>query len=191
MVISTWSLQRRWQRLQRPVALLLLTGGALLLWGRSQSDVVTEATLIATRDVPAGQVLTADDVAVAAWPAAVRPAAALAAPQEVVDRRTTSALTAGEPLTAARVVGRSSLGADAAAVLLPEDPLAAAGLVRPGDRVDVIGRTDQGPRTLVPSAAVLTVTDEGGLIVAVPTSSAAAVVQAVGADSVAAVLRAN
>lgn len=192
MVISTWSLQRRWARLQRPLALILLTCGALLLWGRSTSATPTAPTLVAARDVPAGQVLTADDVTVAAWPATVRPAAALAAPGDVVDRRVTSALTAGEPLTATRVVSPSSVaaaGEGLVAVLLPEDPLAAAGLVRPGDRVDVIGRTDDLARTLVSGVAVLTVTEDAGLIVAVPAGSAPDVVQAVGTDSVAAVLR--
>lgn len=41
MVISTWSLQRKWQRLQRPVALILLTSAALMLWGRSHSTTPT------------------------------------------------------------------------------------------------------------------------------------------------------
>jgi Flp pilus assembly protein CpaB len=192
MVISTWRLQRRWARMQRPLALILLTCAALMLWGRSHSQAPTRATLVAARDVPAGQVLTADDVAVAQWPATVRPEAALAAPEEVIDRRTTSMLTAGEPLTATRVVGPSSLaaaGEGLVAVLLPEDPLAAAGLVRPGDRVDIIGRADDLARTLVTGVAVLTVTEDSGLIVAVPGGSAPAVVQAAGARSAAAVLR--
>lgn len=192
MLISTWSLQRRWQRLQRPVALILLTTGALLLWGRSHADSPTQPTLIAARDVSAGQVLTADDVTVAAWPGSVRPAAALVGPEEIVGRRAATALTAGEPLTALRVVGPSSLataGAGEVAVLLPEDPLAKAGLLRPGDRVDIVGMSQDVPRTLVSSAPVLTVTEESGLVLAVPAAQAPAVAQAAGSGSVAALLR--
>lgn len=192
MVISTWSLQRRWQRLQRPLALILLTGGALLLWGDSAAVTPTAPTLVAARGVPAGQVLTSADVTVVDWPADLRPPATAASPDQVVNRRTTSALTAGEPVTAQRVVGPSALSAAGdglVAVLLPEDPLAASGTVHAGDRVDVIGRTREAARTLVSGALVLSVTQEAGLIVAVPATSAVPVVEAAGSHSVAAVLQ--
>lgn len=192
MLISTWSLQRRWQRLQRPVALILLTSAALMLWGRSHTDTPTEPTVVAARDVPAGQVVSAEDVTVAAWPGSVRPSAALADPGEILGRRASAALTAGEPLTALRVVGPASLaaaGPDQVAVLLPDDPLAGAGMLHPGDSVDVVGLSQDVARTLVSAASVLTVTEESGLVLAVPAAQAPAVAQAAGSGSVAAVLR--
>ena len=172
--------------------MILLTGGALLLWGDSSGVTPTAPTLVATRDVPAGQLLTSADVTVTDWPADLRPPATAASPDQVVNRRTTSALTPGEPVTAQRVVGPSALAAAGdglVAVLLPEDPLAASGTVRAGDHVDVIGRSREAARTLVSGALVLTVTDEAGLIVAVPATSAVSVVEAAGSRSVAAVLQ--
>ena len=174
MVISTWSLQRKWQRLQRPVALILLTSAALMLWGRSHSTTPTEPTLVAAHDVPAGQVLGAEDVTVTDWPASVRPASALAAPDAVVGP---SAL--------------AGTGDGQVAVLLPQDPLAKAGMLRSGDHVDVVGLDGDTARTLVSAAPVLTVTEESGLLIAVPSDTAALVAQAAGTGSVAAVLRSD
>lgn len=194
MVISTWSLQRKWQRLQRPVALILLTSAALMLWGRSHSTTPTEPTLVAARDVPAGQVLGAEDVTVTDWPASVRPASALAGPDAVVGRRTIAAVAAGEPISQLRVVGPSALagtGDGQVAVLLPQDPLAKAGMLRSGDHVDVVGLDGDTARTLVSAAPVLTVTEESGLLIAVPSDTAALVAQAAGTGSVAAVLRSD
>lgn len=194
MVLSTWSLQRKWQRLQRPVALLLLSSAALLLWGRNHSTTPTEPTLVAARDVPAGQILTEEDVAVTAWPASVRPVAALADPSAIVGRRAVAAVAAGEPMSASRVVGPSALAASGdgrVAVLLPDDPLARAGLLHPGDHVDIVGLDGEVARTLAPAAPVLTVTEEGAVLIAVPAEAAPAVAQAAGSGSVTAVLRAD
>lgn len=194
MVISTWSLQRRWQRTQRPVAAVLAALGAFMLWGRARADPPSSPTVVAVSDVPAGQTLKASDVQLVQWPLAHRPPAAARSPDEVVGRRTTAAITTGEPLTPARVTSPgalSAVGADQVAVMVSEDPLAASGLVRPGDRVDVVGQTQTGSRTLVTGATVLSVTDESGLILAVPATLAGPVVQAASSKSAAAVLRSD
>ncbi len=194
MVINTWSLNRRWQRVQRPIAVALVTIGAFLLWARGNAPPATELTVVAVADVPAGQRLQRTDLEVVAWPLANRPPAAARSPDEFVGRAATSAISAGEPLTAARVAGPGALsaaGTELVAVMLPEDPMSTSGLIRAGDRVNVVGQSETGPRTLVNGATVLSVTDESGVIVAVPASSAGAVVQAAATRSAAVVLLAG
>lgn len=191
MVINTWSLQKRWRRLQRPVAVVLISVGALMLWAQKHAPPATEATVVAISDVPAGQTVQSSDVQVRPWPIAHRPEAAARSPDVIVGRSATSAISAGEPLTPARVAGAAALdalGAGLVAVTLPEDPMTASGLVRPGDRVNVVGQSQAGPRTLVTDATVLSVTDDAGAIVAVPETSAGAVVQAATTSSAALVL---
>lgn len=177
--------------MQRPVAVMLIGSGALVLWGRNNADPPSQVTVVAVADVPAGALVGAQAVELVPWPLADRPVAAAGALDEVVGRRATAAISAGEPLTPARVVGPgalASVGPDQVAVMLAEDPLASSGLVHAGDRVNVVGQTDAGPRTLVTAATVLTVTDQSGLIVAVPASAAGAVVQAAATRSAAVVL---
>lgn len=129
-----------------------------------------------------------------AWPADSRPAAAAGSVTPLLGRRTTAGVRAGEPLTELRVVGPSTLsqlGPDVVAVALPEEPVSGAGLVRPGDTVDVVGRSQIGARTLVSAATVLAVTEADEPIVAVPSTAAAQVVQAAATDSAAVVLRSD
>lgn len=188
MVITSWSLNRRWQRIRRPLAVLLIGVGALLLWGRDHAPVATLPTVVATDDVAVGDIVGPDDVEVVAWPAKSRPPPAAADPAMITGRRAASAIRAGEPLTDQRVIGPSLLtmaGADAVAVSVPADPLSASGLVRPGDRVDVIAGRGT---VLVSGAPVLTVGQETGTVLAVPASAAPNVVAAVGTDAIALVL---
>jgi pilus assembly protein CpaB len=191
MVIESWRLQRRWRRLQRPVAAVLIALGGAGLWLRSNGPIATVPILVAVADVAAGEIVGAEDVAVVAWPADTQPPPAQGSPDLIVGRRATAAIRSGEALTAQRVVGPQALGEvgpDHVAVALPTDGLSASGLVRPGDRVNLVGRTDAGPRTLVSGASVLTLTAETGAVVAVPAASAPAVVQAAATDSIAMVL---
>lgn len=191
MVIDSWQLQRRWMRLQRPLAALLIVLGGLLLWARDNAAGASVPAVVARTDVPAGSVVGPQDVQVVAWPADSHPPPAAASLDQIVGRRATSAITTGEPLTVQRVVGPSALaalGPDRVAVALPQDPLASSGMVRPGDSVTLVGQTATGPRTLTTGAAVLTVNAESGAIVAVPSSVAAGVVAAAATDSIAMVL---
>lgn len=191
MIVDSWPLRRRWRRLQRPVAVLLIGSGGLLMYARQNTPPKSVATVVAVTDVAPGDLLEASDVQVVQWPQDARPPAADSV-EAVVGRRTTSLIRRGEPVAEHRVVGPSLLaavGPGRVAVALSAAPLAAAGLVQPGDVVDVVGRTDGGPRTLAAAANVLAVADGNTPIVAVPGSSAAAVVQAAATESVSVVLR--
>jgi Flp pilus assembly protein CpaB len=109
----------------------------------------------------------------------------------LVGRRATSQIRAGEPLTTVRALGPRTValaGPDRVAVSLPPEALTASGLIRPGDRVGLVGRTDAGPRSLADDGVVLTVDAQIGTVVAVPGSAAPAVVQAAATDSIAIVL---
>lgn len=162
-----------------------------MLWAQKNAPPATGPAVVALTEVPAGQTLTEADVEVRQWPLAHRPPAAARSPDEIVGRVATSAISAGEPLTAARVAGPGALdqlGGDNVAVTITEDPLAKSGLVRAGDRVNVVGQSEAGPRTLVNSATVLAISDEDAVIVAVPATSAGAVVQAAATRSAAVVL---
>jgi Flp pilus assembly protein CpaB len=103
----------------------------------------TVAVLVAARDLPAGTALAGADLRVAEWPADGLPGGGLAA---AAGRVLASPLRAGEPVTDARVLGPGLLtGQPAGTVALPirlADP-AAAGVVRAGDRVDVL--SSEGP----------------------------------------------
>ncbi|MFN8184246.1 MAG: SAF domain-containing protein [Candidatus Nanopelagicales bacterium] len=192
MVISSWRLQRRWRRLQRPVAMVLIAVGGFLLWVRSTTPPVTTPTVVAVADVAAGEVVDAADVTVVAWPTDSHPPPAAASTEAIVGRRATAAIRAGEPLTDQRVVGPSLLaraGPDAVAVALPADPLSGSGLVRAGDRVNLVGRTQTGTtRTLATAAPVLSVAEKTGAVVAVPAAAAADIVEAAATDAIAMVL---
>lgn len=194
MVVDSWRLQRRWRRLQRPLAAVLIVVGAVMLWAQQNAPRPTVATAVALTDMPAGHIVGISDVQLVAWPADSRPAAASETTDGIVGRRVTAPIQAGEPLTDQRVVGPSLLAATSAgqvAVALPPNPLMSSGLIRPGDRVNLVGQTDAGPRTLVEGAMVLTLTQDAGTVLAVPATSAASVVQATATDSIAMVLRAD
>ena len=191
MVIDSWRLQRRWRRLQRPLAAVLVAVGGFLLWAQVNAPTPTMPTVVAVSDVAAGEIVQAEDVQVVAWPADSHPPPAAASAEAIVGRRATAMIRSGEPLTEQRVVGPSVLagaGPDAVAVSLPADRWSGSGLIRPGDLVNVVGQTDGGPRTLAAAAPVLTLSPESGAVVAVPGSAAPAVVAAAATDSVAMVL---
>jgi Flp pilus assembly protein CpaB len=92
---------------------------------------------VAAHDLAAGVVLAADDVRTARLPAAVVPAGPVADP---VGATLAAPLRRGEVLTDVRLVGQPSAqpppGLVAAPVRLPDE--AAAALLRPGDRIDLL-----------------------------------------------------
>ncbi|WP_129787972.1 Flp pilus assembly protein CpaB [Promicromonospora panici] len=121
---------------------------------------------ITARPVAAGTELTGDDVVVRAIAADVAPPGAVHSVDELLDRATVVGLPAGAPLHATLV---SDDGVSAAAphgtvvvpVRLSDD--AVAGLLRPGDRVDLLAGTTSGsepadaPQYLARGALVLPV----------------------------------
>lgn len=194
MVVDSWRLQRRWRRLQRPIAAALIAVGGVMLWAQQNAPRPTVATAVAITDMSAGHIVGTSDVQLVAWPADSRPTAASDTTEAILGRRVAAPVRAGEPLTDQRVVGPSLLaatGAGQVAVAIPANPLTSSGLIRPGDRVNLVGQTDAGPRTLVESAMVLTLTEDLGTVLAIPSTAAAPVVQATATDSIAMVLRAG
>jgi Flp pilus assembly protein CpaB len=99
------------------------------------------AVTVSARDLPAGTVLTAGDVEVVGYPPDAVPAGTAADPGLLLRRVLAGGVRTGEPITDARLVGAGLTallpeGQVAAPVRLAD--LAVAGLVRTGDRVDVL-----------------------------------------------------
>jgi Flp pilus assembly protein CpaB len=129
---------------------------------------------VAARDLPAGTVLGTRDVTTRSLPAAAVPAGLVGA---ATGRRLSAPIRRGEPLTDARLRSGDLLDeTDPAAVASPIRlaDAAAARLLHPGDRVDVLAARQDPPtpaRTVASSVRVLAVpkpaadADEGALIV--------------------------
>jgi pilus assembly protein CpaB len=164
----------------RQAAAALLTVLALVLAlrpspappGTGSPDAVPVA--VSARDLPAGTVLTAGDVATARYPPGAVPAGAAGDPERLLGRALAGGVRAREPITDARLVGPGVTallpdGQVAAPVRLAD--LAVAALVHTGDRVDVLATAADAPSAelVAEDALVVAVTgaDEqagGGLL---------------------------
>jgi pilus assembly protein CpaB len=126
----------------------------------------TAPVVVASADLPAGAGLVVDDLQVARWPSDVVPAGAARSSSELVGRTLAGALRAGEPVTDVRLVGpglTATLPAGQVAAPVRLADLAVAGLVQPGDRVDVLATA--------PDAVEADVLVSGALVLA-PTGAA-------------------
>jgi Flp pilus assembly protein CpaB len=118
-----------------------------------------EPVVVAAADLPPGTTLTDADLRVAAFPPALRPAGSSSAADALRGRVLAAAARAGEPLTDVRLVGTGltallAPGQVAAPVRLAD--LAVTGLVRAGDRVDVLAATEgAGQAERVTTAALV------------------------------------
>jgi pilus assembly protein CpaB len=114
------------------------------------APVQMTTVVIAARDVPAGTMLTSDDVKAVTWPANVTLATSFTKVEDVVGRGTIDVLRENEPLTAAKIAAKG-----AGAGLQPTIPegmraisirvneiIGVAGFVTPGSRVDVLVTLD-------------------------------------------------
>lgn len=130
------------RRRHRLVAAALCAAAlALVVLRLAPPGTQTAPVVTAARDVPAGQPLTAEDLTLVEFPAALVPAGAFASVTEADGETTTAALTPGQPVTSAAVLGPGVLtgqppGTTAATVRV-SDP-AVLRHVRPGDAVDVV-----------------------------------------------------
>jgi len=134
------------------IGALAVSGVASFLVYRALERAARPATaqmttaVIATRDVPAGTMLTSDDVKAVTWPENVKLATSFVKVEDVVGRGTIDILRQNEPLTAAKLAARG-----AGAGLQPTIPegmraisisvneiIGVAGFVTPGSRVDVL-----------------------------------------------------
>jgi Flp pilus assembly protein CpaB len=142
--------------------------------------------LVAAHDLPGAVALRPDDLTTRSFAPDSVPAGVLESPAQALGRTTVGPVRAGEPLTDARLVGRSMLAGYPGTVATPVrigDP-AAVGLVRVGDRVDLLAADPQGageatllahdaPVVAIPHRAAATDLVSGALIVvAVPDGTA-------------------
>ncbi len=154
------------------------------------SDPVS-VVVVSAADLPAGTVLTADDVVATEFPGVRAPAGTVPAADELVGRTLAAPVRRGEPVTDVRLVGPAlwaavPAGQVAAPVRLAD--LGVAALLRPGDRVDVLAsRPDAPVQVVAADALVLTAgpvspgaddTAAGLLVLAVPAVTASALAAA-------------
>ena len=109
-----------------------------------------ESVVVVTRDVQAGEKITADMLTTRPLPAAALLAGHVGNTDDVVGKVATSPLYTGEQVTTPKVTtyeGQNSLawkvpeGKRALSLMVPHEAWVAAGLVQPGDRVDILGIT--------------------------------------------------
>ena len=149
---------RRWSLRSKMLAILAVVAGAgsfAIVRGYAAEvealrpaagDVVT--VVVADRDLARGSVIGADAVRLERMPSAFAPPGAFRTAEEAVGRTLASDLAAGEAVTATRVGGAGGPVASQVASGLRAFVVASglpAGVLRPGDRVDVIA-TFGGPR---------------------------------------------
>jgi pilus assembly protein CpaB len=164
-----------WRRalLLRRLVAAALAGTALALALSPAERAAVVPVVVAAADLPAGDRLSPDDVAVRDWPAAVAPAGALREIPAVDGRSLVAAARAGEPITDARLAGTGPTSGPGSAVVPVRlaDPAVAA-VLAPGSRVDVVAageRPDQ-PIVLTADATVQAVLDPGAAARAGPGS---------------------
>jgi pilus assembly protein CpaB len=178
----------------RRVLAALFAAGALLLALRSPPPAavagpVTVAVAVAAADLPPGTLLDIDDLTVADLPVAAAPTGTVADPDQLVGRRLAGGVRAGEPITDLRLVGPGLTaglpeGQVAAPVRLAD--LAVTGLLRTGDRVDVLATEPEAQSAEMVAARALvlaapgappnpasTADDAGLLVLAVDAATAA------------------
>jgi pilus assembly protein CpaB len=146
----------------RRAAAVLLAVVALVLAARPapppEPPPAAVGVTVAAADLPAGTVLAAGQLTLARLPPELVPGGSAANPERLVGRVLAGGVRAGEPLTDARLVGpgltaqlpRGQVGAP---VRLSD--LAVAGLVRTGDRVDVLATPPGSGSAEVVAAAAL------------------------------------
>lgn len=119
---------------------------ALVVLRLAPPQARTEPVVTAARALAAGTVVSAEQLAVAAYPHALVPEGAAADPAELVGRTLAGAAAPGQPLTEAAVVGPGLLTGQppgVTAVTLRIDDPGALRHVRAGDHVDVVHRPDE------------------------------------------------
>lgn len=116
----------------------------------------TVAVTVAARDLPAGAVLAASDLATVDLPPDTLPADLLSDP---TGRTLAGPVSQGEPLTGVRVVGASLaqealVGTDRLALPVRLPDAGAVGLLRVGDRIDLVATDPQGATSEVVAQGV-------------------------------------
>lgn len=174
---------------RRVAAGLLLALGITLAVGDAAPEPSTPV-LVAAADVAAGSPVGEGDVRLVDRPSSTVPAGALRAPGEATGRLATVALTAGEVLTAARVLGSDASSAGPGRRLVTVPLIGAARSIAVGDVVDVYrpGRRDpvaeEARVVAIPAGGDdLAAVPEPTAVLALPTSAAGDIVDALGEDA--------
>lgn len=158
------ALRSVWPRRLIALTCLLLAGWSALRANppSARADATVEV-VTAARDLPAGAVVVVDDVRLSAWPISIRPATAVTGTKIVVGRTLAGPVGSGEVITSGRLVSddiSAGLPAGLVAVAVPLVDSGTAGLIHPGNRVNLLSPpTDPTrPATVVAAnALVLTV----------------------------------
>ncbi len=160
---------------------LVVAAGISLLVDVAGSD--PQVTTFA-RDVNAGVKLTEDDLTQTRLPAHVVPEMAITSPEMAVGQIVAAGATAGEVITTTRLVGPDLVselvkdepeGEPFTMVPLPLAEPDILPMLHHGARVNIIG---QGPAVIAEGGRIITVGDEGTILVLLRQSQAAAVAAA-------------
>lgn len=169
---------------------LLLLAVATGVGGRMAARPSGHPVVVAARDLPAGAVLAVGDLTRQPWGGGAAPPGAFDRADQVAGRRLSGALGRGEAVTTSRLLGRGlatglPAGQVAVAVNLGS---ASVGLLRPGDRIDLVAAPvadGAGATVLARDALVLAVLPgkadsegTGGVVVAVDRSAVAVMADA-------------
>ncbi|MGW8256588.1 MAG: Flp pilus assembly protein CpaB [Thermoguttaceae bacterium] len=136
----------------------------------------TTSILVAATDVPLGDPLTAEAVKLEPWPKDKVPPGSISDIAAVEGRRTRQKLYAGEPVLENKLLDKGALAQGASAVIpngyrvvsVKVDSVSGAGLILPGDRVDVLvylisnrarGILETSTRTVLQDIKVFAVND--------------------------------
>lgn len=155
-----------WHR--RGLAAVAAAIAVLALWSALRpSAPVSEEVVVARRTVTAGSTLTEADLEVRSLPASALPDQVARDPTPLLGRTSAATLTAGSILTEASVVAPRSHARPGAltAPVRARDPDVLA-LLRPGDRIDLLGTDGNGASTTIARGAVVVAVprkpDDGG-----------------------------
>src|SRR5829696_7098791 len=130
-----------WRRRHLLAALCLACAAPVTVTALRPPDPPVERVLTLTGDLPAGRVLTADDVRVRDVPAGTLPAGSLRDTGEAVGRPLAVGLTAGTALQPAMLTGpglASAAPTGTVVVPVPVADAATARLAEPGQRIDLV-----------------------------------------------------
>lgn len=148
--------RRRILRHRRGLAAALV-GLAVLLFAQAlrPPEAATVPVMAAATALPAGHVIAASDLGFVDWPAEHRPPSGFTDPTELVGRITLTAIDAGEALSPNRVLSpgmldgvngsTDSTGGRVVAVGVRLADPGEAGLLRPGDLIDLLAARGAGP----------------------------------------------
>lgn len=147
--------RRRLQRHRRPVAAGLAALSVLAVIGAvSDSGASTAPVVVAAVDIPAGTTLTESDLRIIDFPIELIPETASTDPSLIAGEVVTAGILPGEVITSARLLGQrpeAGRGRVAAPVRLADAGV--AGLLAPGDRVDIIAASADGEARVIARAA--------------------------------------